>query len=224
MRLAKVENYRNDQKIVHLDLKKVFKVDKRVVITTDKDKVKLVYQVEAIVRKSMEYRQYIQFLKENVDMTQCSFFENVTNKGKRVSIQIHHEPFTLFDISNIVLNKFITEDYELEPLMIAEEVMELHYRDMVGLIPLAVTPHQMVHDGKLFIPLQNVYGDFTKFISEYSKYFGPKNDNQYDNMLRMKLDMSKDIANLDLSVLETKYTYITVDGFTLPQPLDLKGA
>ena len=92
MRLAKVENYRNDQKIVHLDLKKVFKVDKRVVITTDKDKVKLVYQVEAIVRKSMEYRQYIQFLKENVDMTQCSFFENVTNKGKRVSIQIHHEP------------------------------------------------------------------------------------------------------------------------------------
>ena len=48
-------------------------------ISNDKDRKKFVDRVEKIVRTSLEYRDYIQFLKEHVGLDSCIFFQNVTN-------------------------------------------------------------------------------------------------------------------------------------------------
>ena len=77
-----------------------------VVLNTDKDHVKYSNRMEQIIRSSMEYRDYIAYLKEYVNMNHCAFFNNVENaQGSRVRIEIHHEPLTLFDIVKTVLNK-----------------------------------------------------------------------------------------------------------------------
>jgi hypothetical protein len=147
-------------------------------------------------------------------MTSCSFFSNISNKNNTsIGIEIHHEPFTLFDITQIIVEKFIDQDMEINPLLISDEVMKLHYRDMVGLIPLSTTVHQLVHDSKLFIPLQNVYGDYVKFLKEYAEYI----PSEINNMLEIKLKLSKDINSADTSILEKKYVYLNVEGFTFPQ-------
>ena len=83
-----------------------------------------------------------------------------------------------------------------------------------SLIPLSVTVHQLVHKGQLFIPLQNVYGDYAKFVEEY----GPFISDHIANILQTKLRMSREVQN-DLSILEKKYVYLDVDGFSLPQPI-----
>lgn len=215
MRLPKVENYSNESLFTTLNIPKVVKVKMEYIVMSDKDKIRLIKDVERIVRRSIEYKQYIKFLKDEIDMSECAFFQNINNKtpNSGVSIEIHHEPMTLFDIVNIVVDKWIDLDMDINPLLISEEVMSLHYKNQVGLVPLSATVHQLVHDGKIFIPLQNVYGDYLSFIEEYGAYI---NDNTM-NLLQTKLSMSKEIEDPDTSILEKKYVYLDVDGFMLPQ-------
>lgn len=218
LRVPKVENYSNEKLFETLNISNVPKVQMEYVVMSDKDKIRLIKNIEAIVRKSIEYKQYIRFLKEEIDMTECTFFEKVNNKNPNsgISIEIHHEPIDLFTIVQTVVDKWIDLDMDVNPLLIAEEVMQLHYKNQVGLVPLSITVHQLVHDGKIFIPLQNVYGNYLDFIEEYGAYIS---DNT-QNILQTKLRMSKEIINPDTSILEKKYVYLNVDGFNLPQIIE----
>lgn len=217
MRVANVENYNNTKKIDVVKVTDVPQVKMSTPLLNEKDKTKLIKSIEMVVRSSQEYRDYIKFLKDNIDMTKCTYFNNLSNKdGKKISIEIHHEPFTLYDITMIVVDKFLAEEIPINVLDIAEEVMEIHYRDLVGLLPLSSTVHELVHEGKLLIPLQVVYGDYIKFLEDYDDYIGQ----DLRNILEAKLIMSKEVV--DNSILVTKYVYIEVDGMSFPQPIDLK--
>jgi hypothetical protein len=207
MRIANSTNFKNDSLYETRVLANIRKSDDdQIVLFNDKDKVKFIKTLEKIIRSSMEYKDYIKYLKEVIDMNKCSFFNNVTNRHikHRVSIELHHEPFTLFDICQIVLEKHISDIGVVNPFKISEEVMRLHYQNKIGLIPLSVTVHELVTSGKLPIPLQCVYGDYVKFLEEY-KQFIPENLN---DMLYIKLQVSKEI-NRDMSILEKKYIYLT---------------
>jgi hypothetical protein len=216
MRLPNVENYKNDQLIERRVIHEIPTVERHFMIMTDRDKIKLIKTVERIVRNSPEYKQYIGYLRKEIDMTMCSYFTNISKKdGAKVSIEVHHEPFTLFDITQIVVEKWVQEESKINPIMIAEEVMKLHYQGKVGLIPLSITVHELVHNGKLFIPLQNVYGDFIGFLEEYEPYISA----DLNEILEIKLKMSKDVDAQDQSILEKKFIYLEVDGMSFPQPI-----
>jgi hypothetical protein len=217
MRVPKVENYNTKNVIEHHNIQELPKLTRSILLLNDKDKIKLIKTVERVVRSSQEYKHYIQYLKDEIDMTMCSFFNNVSNKDRqKISIEIHHEPFTLFDISQTVLEKFIANNEIINPILIAEEVMKIHYQGRVGLIPLSVTVHKLVHNGKLFIPLQNVYGDFIKFLEDYDQYIS----NDLKDILEAKLKMSKELQINDMTLLEKKYIYLDVKGFTFPQIIE----
>ena len=114
-----------------------------------------------------EYRDYIAYLKEYVDMTHCAFFNNVENsQGSRVRIEIHHEPLTLYDIVKTVVNKHIDEGIPLNDFFIADEVMLLHYTNKVGLVPLSKSVHQIIHNSnELIIPLDLLLVDVLDSVS-----------------------------------------------------------
>ena len=215
MRIPKVENYSTEQLFTTLSIPKVTKVNMEYIVMSDKDKLRLIKDIERICRRSIEYKQYIKFLKDEINMTECTFFENVNNKNANsgISIEIHHEPIDLFTIVNTIVNKYIDLDLDLNPLLISEEVMKLHYQNKVGLVPLSATVHQLVHDGKIFIPLQCVYGDYLAFVEEYGDYLS----DDAKNILQANLRMSKEIDKPDTSILEKKFVYLNVDGFNLPQ-------
>ena len=217
MRIPKIESYKNNTAIEVQKLGTIPTASRYTMLASDKDKVKYIKYLERIVRSSQEYRDYVAYLKQYIDMTKCSFFNGVVNNGKnKVSIEIHHEPFTLFDITQVVLEKWLAEGEQINAYKIAKEIMKLHYQNRVGLIPLSITVHQLVHNGKLFIPLQNVRGRFVEFIEEYDDYIS----DELKDKLQIKLKMSKELSNQDLSILEQQYTYLEVDGFVLPETLD----
>lgn len=219
MRIANIENYKNNQLIERRKINSVPPIGRSYIILSDKDKIKFIKMVESIVRSSMEYKDYIKFLRDEIDMTCCSYFNNIQKKDKgKVTIEIHHEPFTLFDIVLIVTEKWIQEGKELNPLLISEEVMKIHYQGNVGLIPLSKTVHKLLHLGKLFIPLQCVYGNFIQFLEEYEIYI----NDDLKSILEYKLTLSKDIESNDMSILEKKYIYLEIDGMSFPQPLEEK--
>ena len=181
---------------------------------TPKERVKFIKQVEATCRKSMEYKEYMRFLKRNTDLRRSTILKGLnTEGGKKYTIEIHHEPFTLFDIVETVLNKREMEGQKIDPLDIADEVMALHYDGKVGLIHLSTTMHQLVHDDKIFIPLQYIYQSYNEFYSEYKPYFNPL----VIEKLEMKVEMSLKTDNFVSDSIDPCFTYINIDGFDFPE-------
>ena len=143
-------------------------------LTDDKEIFKYSTTVERVCRNSRCYKKLIDFLRNYVDMNKCSFYKNINNiDTSSIKIHIHHSPFTLFDISNIIYMKRMTMGESLSVTMVAKEVMYCHYNMWVGLIPLSETVHEMVHNGYLFIPTDAVYGKYKEFVEQYKDYLGP---------------------------------------------------
>ena len=137
---------------------------------------KYIYYIEKkCVRTSFEYQQMVRYLRENMDMNVCSFFQSVSNEATTsIKIEIHHEPLSLYDIVMAVYNKRSDKGESLEPEMVAKEVMYNHYAMTVGLIPLSETVHQLVHNKYLFIPNNKVFGRWKQFVSWYEDYIDPE--------------------------------------------------
>lgn len=180
------------------------------IIANAKDRDKYIKRCEKIIRSSQEYRDYINFLKEHIDMDRCAFFQSISSKeSKRVKIEIHHEPFTLYDYVAVVIDKFLAEGLPLNDLMISDEVMELHYNNKVGLIPLSKTIHQMIHNSnKLVIPLNMVYGDYASFLS--SSEYEPYVDELFEK-LETKINITKNLTAESFDALRKEFTYIEME-------------
>lgn len=166
--------------------------------------------IERICRNSHTYKKFIDFLREQVDMVKCSFYENVNNIDTfSIKIHIHHAPLTLYDIVTTVYSKRLCNHEPLSELMIAKEVMWVHYNMMVGLIPLSETVHELVHQGMLFIPLNKVFGIYKNFVSMYGLYMDPQ--------LKANLSRAEEISrDYDISkqtkILEVNPVYIDPSG------------
>ena len=159
----------------------------------EKDFNKYLQDIERIIRSSMEYREFINYLREYMDMNKCSFFENVTNMNSfKIKIHIHHHPLTLYDIVVIVYNKrsFFEESLEVE--MVAKEAMYVHYFMMVGLIPLSETVHDLVHDQLIFIPIDKVMGNWEEFMDTYSDFIPPEIHEKIEKYKRSTIAFSEE--------------------------------
>lgn len=141
----------------------------------EKEYEHFVKDVESQVRRSFEYREFIKYLRENMGMNKCSFLKDVSNdETYAIKIEIHHYPFTLRDITEIVIRKRIYYKEYISIQMVAKEVMELHYKLMVGLIPLSETVHQLAHSSRLFIPIDKVLGRYDLFVDYYKPFCNPE--------------------------------------------------
>lgn len=136
----------------------------------EKELEKYYKAVEREIRSSYEYRAMIKYLKDNMNMDQCSFIQVSSRDSDHIKIEIHHYPFSLYDIVKIVYKKrcFYGESITVE--MMAKECTMLHYQLLVGLIPLSVTAHQLFHAGKLFIPVDHVLGRYRLFVDFYKEF------------------------------------------------------
>lgn len=189
-------------------------------LTTDTDRIKYIKYIEKLVRSSYEYKEYIAYLTEVCEMNFCTFFNSISKDLiKKLKLEIHHEPFTLFDIVNIVLKSFMKSEKDINEYDIANEVLSLHFRGMVGLIPLSITVHQLVHSGKIFIPLQYVDDGFMYF---YYAYKDEISECDLETVLIKKIELSKNFDAKSNSVLFKKYIYITNEGYSnIPDELKL---
>lgn len=184
---------------------------------TGTEKRKLINRIKKICRSSMEYKDYIAFLRDNVGMDACAFFNNISKeRNKKIRIEVHHAPLCLEDIVKTVLNKYEGEGIPINDLMIAEEVMKNHYQNLVGLIPLSKTLHEVVHNSdKLVIPAYMIYGDYKKFLEEYGEYA----DDCIEKIEQM-IEVTKELKKDSFDCLENKFTYLNVDGFTIPTRIE----
>lgn len=181
---------------------------------SNNERKKYIDMVKAYVRASQEYKDYIKFLKTHIDMNRCVVFNKLNpDSNRKYSIELHHDPFSLFEIINIVVSKRQALGESLNPYKVAEEVMELHYDGKVGLINLSVTCHELCENGKIFIPLQWIYQRYDLFYQEYEPYI----DDVTKSKLQIKIDMSLKCDNIQSDVMDTEFVYVDIDGYKFPE-------
>lgn len=213
------------QNIKKINIKKPSQMEYYVNIETPKGRKKFIDRTERCIRSSMEYRDYIAFLKEHMDLNRCVFFSSIetskSNRRNKISIEMHHEPFTLYEYVDTVLRKYEDTGEKINDLLISDEVMNLHYSNMVGLVPLSKTMHQMAHNStKIMIPLNVCYGNYSKFLEEYDQYI---TDDMYQK-LEKKIDMTNSLTPESFDALKKEFTYIEVKGFNDICKIDLSNS
>ena len=187
------------------------------VIRSNRDRDKLIKNVEKKIRGSQEYRDYVSTIKNKMDMKRCAVLSNIANgNGKKYTIELHHEPFTLYDIVDLEIIRRECENEPLDTLSIAEYVTGLHYDGLIGLIPLSKTQHQLVDSYKVFIPLQHIYQDYHKFYEMYEEYLD-ENAEHIKKKIELKVRLSLECEDIQSDCAEAQFTYIESDKFKFPR-------
>ena len=201
----------NSDEVIHINLSQIPICDLQEYDLTDpKEFKKYMTNIEnRCCRGSFEYRRMVQFLREYMNMNRCSFMENVTNLTDfGVKIHLHHSPFTLYDIVNVIYLKRASMGETLECEMVAKEAMYMHYRLGVGLIPLSETVHDLVHNGYIFIPVQNVMGNYQLFYDLYEDFIPPETKDLYERILKFSEDFNTELQN---KVIQKSYVYYNIE-------------
>lgn len=184
-------------------------------VITNRDLQKFIKNCESHCRRSPEYKELIKFIKEEMDYDKCIVLKKLSKKNRqRYTIELHHTPFTLFDLCLIIYKKRLEMHQTINPIEIAEEVMELHYDGKVGLVPLSITMHQLLHDDKIFIPMQWVYQDYASFADLYDPFIPDMTREKVEAICSLSLECKGDILS---NVLDPEFTYLEVDGFQFPE-------
>jgi hypothetical protein len=175
------------EKIVKVTLSDKPVYERDIDFANEKEFMHYVKDIERIIRKSQEYKKYIKYLKDELDINKCSFLPQVDIKEvKGVGLEMHHYPFTLFDIVSIVIKHHLSfKEEKIYPFLIAEEVMEAHFNNIIGLVPLSKTVHKLAHNGSVYIGLNQIFGNVKEFIKKYK--YGVTQD--YKEMLIKLLDI-----------------------------------
>ena len=107
-------------------------------------------------------------------MNKCTFLDNVVaDPFNHVSIELHHTPFTLYDITSAVISKRMELQESVAIYDVSNEIAWLHYMGMVGLIPVCETVHELIHNLYLFVPTFVVRGNYNAFVKYYSRWIDP---------------------------------------------------
>ena len=156
---------------------------------------KTVKKLEQTIRSSYEYRGLFQFLKQNLNVNHCSFYEGYS-MANGLTIELHHAPFTLFDITEAVVAKFVHDQNYWETFRVVEKVNMLHYEFKIGLTPLNPTAHKLVHSGVLPVHPKIIIGDWKEFYREYQSYLNDSAKKKYDDALALETEKNINIPKI----------------------------
>ena len=128
---------------------------------------KFIKQTERLVRKSKEYNKYIEVLRTNIPaLNYDSIMSNISNAD--ASLEIHHYPLTLYNIVEIVLNHKLINKEKVTSFSVAKEVMECHFKNMIGIVSLSTTNHELAHTQSIFLNKKQIFGEYKRFLDEYA--------------------------------------------------------
>lgn len=159
------------------------------------------------IRSSYEYRTMVQFLRNYMNLNECSFFVGVNNiDSPKVKIHLHHDPFDLFTITKTIYNKRCAFYESIAEEDIALEAMYLHYSLMVGLIPVSETVHDLIHNQYLLVPLDKVLGNYQEFYDRYNPWMDPECIEIFEKLKSLSVEYADDYKTL----LSRQYIYVNM--------------
>jgi len=116
-------------------------------------------------RHSRTYTGYKSYLIE-LGLDRCQMLSNITND--MATVEMHHNGLTIFDIALIITNHIITTKGKISTFDLVLELKKVHKNNMVPLVMLCKTSHQMVHHNEeFFVPASMCFGFWMNLLEEY---------------------------------------------------------
>lgn len=117
---------------------------------------KFIRNVEKYVRSSNEYKRWLTFVKGTLGSDLMCY--HTGNLPTMCSLEIHHHPYTLYNLVEIAMYNMRDEVYTVFDL--SKNVMKLHFMNLVGFVPLCISSHENYHSQILDIPIEVCEGDW----------------------------------------------------------------
>lgn len=164
---------------------------------------KFIKAVESLVRTSTDYKAFLDYIKNTLGLNFCQVFSKIYDTD--ATIEFNHGPiFTLYDICEIELTKFIKTGQRINTFRVADSVLDLHFDLKVGGVMMCKTAHEMFHEQELFIHINQHIGDVNGYIKEYAKYFNAEMKYKIWSYIKMcEANDSFDRGGLDLSIVKS---------------------
>lgn len=133
----------------------------------EKNVSKFIKNCEILVRRSIEYKEWTSYLREVLGQYVCAVSGEYNNE---TTVDIHHHPMTLYDIIKGVVYQRLDSNKSFCTFDISCDVIELHFKNQVGYVPIVSSLHEKYHNGYLDIPIEFVVGDYKEWLSKYGTY------------------------------------------------------
>jgi len=151
---------------------------------SESDFGKFIKGCERLVRSSLEYKEWKQYIIEVLGVNTCM----ITSESMAdCSVEVHHHLPSLYNIVKVIINKKVSEEQEFSTFDICSETIKLHFQNKIGYVTLIKSMHEKFHNKMLDVPIEIVKGNYTGFLAEYGDHFD---------------DDDMDVINSRLSVAE----------------------
>lgn len=161
--------------------------------------------VESAFRTSREYKAIKSRLIES-GMTNCQIHGNLNSE--MVSIEMHHNMLTLFDLAMIITEHLIKTVGKVSTFDVVRLLIEAHNNNEVLLVMLSKTPHQMYHNNpEFFLPFEMCIGEPWKFLEKYK--YGITQDIAYKILRYLRQEEKNDGKINDQGLLNIRNTILS---------------
>lgn len=150
----------------------------------DDEKLKrFIKNIEKQIRRSDAYKSFVGECHAK-GLDRCAILGNV-HKTDKVTIEIHHYPFTLYEIVMNCILLHISEKESFNSFTIIRDVLREHHEGIISVVPLCKTVHQLAHKGQVFIPFTSCAGDLGTYVEKYESIMDNTMKENYNELLEM---------------------------------------
>ena len=86
---------------------------------------------------------------------------------------------------DIILTKHLKLNLPFTRLSIANEVMNVHYMNQVGIVPLTETMHQIIHNGISLVNKKDIFGNYEEFAEQFDVFLSEEHRNKIEKINKL---------------------------------------
>lgn len=133
------------------------------------DYSRFIYSVENQFRRGRFYKDYKSSIMQK-DLNVDQIMRGINSE--MAAIELHHHLPSLNSAAITITEYLLNTVGSVNTMMVIRELEECHRNNMMAVIMLSETNHQMYHNsnGTAFIPLDMCWGNPFKFLDKYGKY------------------------------------------------------
>lgn len=129
---------------------------------------RFIKNVESLFRRVHPfYNYYKAYLINDIGLDRCQVQSNISIEI--ANLEMHHTILTLYDEIFLITKYHLRVHGYVDTMIVLNDLINSHKENIIPLVMLSETNHELYHNNALFIPIECVFGNFMEFILKYKE-------------------------------------------------------
>lgn len=185
---------------------------------------RFIKNVESLFRRSHPfYNYYKSYLINDIGLDRCQVNSNISVNV--ADLEMHHTLLTLYDIVFLITKYHLRVNGFVDTHIVLRDLIDAHKNNIVPIVMLTTTNHELYHKDNLFIPLNLIFGNFSELILKYKEGITFPIINKIKRYLDITgVDINNDEAlKLNDAILRVNDWYVSVGGDNIDYSVNMYG-